>query len=131
MFLDASAVLGILLQEEDREELLERIEAATTPLTTSPVAVMESVANLASKGSIPVEKANEIVAEFMKTLNVRNVPITPEIGARAIRIFAKYGKGQNHPARLNMGDCFAAAVAKNYGIPLLYKGNDFIHTDLR
>lgn len=40
------------------------------------------------------------------------------------------GKGAGHPARLNMGDCFAYAVAKNRGLTILFKGNDFVHTDL-
>jgi ribonuclease VapC len=130
MFLDASAVLGILLNEEDRETLLGRIQTAKTPLTTSPVAFMECVTNFAGKAGVSIEKAQEIISEFHDTLKVRSVAITPEIGNRAIRAFMQYGKGQNSPARLNMGECFAYAVAKNYGIPLLYKGNDFVHTDL-
>ncbi|WP_204262929.1 type II toxin-antitoxin system VapC family toxin, partial [Methylobacterium sp. BTF04] len=43
--------------------------------------------------------------------------------------FTRYGKGQGHPAQLNMGDCFAYAVAKNHRAALLYKGNDFANTD--
>lgn len=130
MFLDASAVLAILLQEEDHKALVKRIEDARTPLTTSPVAVVECVVNLASKGGLSVDAAQDFVSEFMQRLSVREIPITPEIGTGALRAFARYGKGQNNPARLNMGDCFAYACAKSEGIPLLYKGNDFTHTDL-
>jgi Uncharacterized protein conserved in bacteria len=130
MFLDASAVLAILLQEDGHEALIDRIETARTPLTTSPVAMVECVANLASKGGLSVEAAHGFVAEFMRRLGVHEMPVTPEIGAEAIRAFARYGKGQNSPARLNMGDCFAYACARSAGLPLLYKGNDFIHTDL-
>jgi ribonuclease VapC len=65
----------------------------------------------------------------MERLKIRNVSITPEIGNGAIRAYAQYGKGR-HPAQLNMGDCLAYACAKNYGVPLLYKGNDFTQTDL-
>jgi ribonuclease VapC len=130
MFLDASAVLAILLQEDDHDVLVEKIERARTPLTMSPIAVVECVANLASKAGMSVEAAQGFVAEFMERLNVREISITPEAGLGALQAFAHYGKGQNSPARLNMGDCFAYACAKSESIPLLYKGNDFIHTDL-
>lgn len=56
-----------------------------------------------------------------------------EIGAReatmAVNAFARFGKGL-HPAKLNMGDCFAYACAKTHGVPLLYKGDDFALTDI-
>jgi ribonuclease VapC len=42
-----------------------------------------------------------------------------------------FGRGSGHPARLNFGDCFAYALAKSSGEPLLCKGNDFVHTDVR
>jgi ribonuclease VapC len=48
----------------------------------------------------------------------------------SLDVFAKYGKGRGHPARLNFGDCFAYAMAKQHGVPLLYKGDDFSQTDL-
>ncbi|MGE0419798.1 MAG: type II toxin-antitoxin system VapB family antitoxin [Acetobacteraceae bacterium] len=50
--------------------------------------------------------------------------------AATLEAFSCYGKGQDHPARLNMGDCFAYAVAQNRGLPLLFAGNDCSHTDL-
>ena len=49
------------------------------------------------------------------------------IGHEAYRV---YGLGSAHPARLNFGDCFAYALAKATGEPLLFKGDDFIHTDI-
>jgi ribonuclease VapC len=42
----------------------------------------------------------------------------------------RFGKGTGHPARLNFGDCFSYALARRLGTPLLYKGDDFIHTDI-
>jgi ribonuclease VapC len=128
MFLDASAVCGILANEDDRDELLAQLEAATTPLTTSPLALMESVLAVRKAKNISIEEADELVTDFMTAMKVRNVSITPEIGKRAIRARAQYGRP--HKADLNMGDCFAYACAKNYSIPLLYKGNDFSKTDL-
>ena len=128
MFLDASAVVGILGGEEDADRLIARLERATTPLTISPLAVMESVLGLRRAKGISIEDAEGLVGDFMNVLNVRNVSITPEIGRRAIRARSEFGRP--HRADLNMGDCFAYACAKNYDLPLLYKGNDFADTDL-
>lgn len=44
--------------------------------------------------------------------------------------YVRYGRGSKHPAGLNMGDCFAYALAKTRNLPLLFKGDDFIHTDI-
>ena len=58
------------------------------------------------------------------------VGITPADGDAALEAFARYGKGRGHPAQLNLADCFAYAVAKNQGVALLFKGDDFSRTDL-
>ncbi len=44
--------------------------------------------------------------------------------------YARYGRGAGHPAKLNMGDCFAYALARTRKLPLLFKGEDFVHTDI-
>ena len=53
-----------------------------------------------------------------------------EPGAAALAAFARYGKGQGHPAQLNLGDCFAYAVARTHATPLLFAGRDFTRTDI-
>jgi ribonuclease VapC len=73
--------------------------------------------------------ANE-VREFLTEAGIDTRPITPDIGEAALAALARYGKGMGHPAQLNLGDCFAYAMAKRHGVPLLYKGDDFSHTDL-
>jgi ribonuclease VapC len=67
---------------------------------------------------------------FVEDLDAQEVAITPEIGRRALDAGATYGKAVGHPAELNFGDCFAYACAKQLGVPLIYKGDDFAHTDL-
>ena len=66
---------------------------------------------------------------FIERTPVEIIPITAEIGRIAIDAFARFGRG-NHPARLNMGDCFAYACARSLGVPLLAKGGDFAQTDV-
>ncbi len=58
------------------------------------------------------------------------VEISADLVEGLADVHQRYGKGLGHPARLNMGDCFSYALAKKSGDPLLYKGDDFSHTDL-
>jgi ribonuclease VapC len=58
-------------------------------------------------------------------------PVTPEQAHIARRAYRDYGKGSGHPAQLNFGDCFSYALARDKREPILFKGDDFIHTDLR
>jgi len=53
------------------------------------------------------------------------VPVDADLGERALAIFQRFGKGQGHPAQLNFGDCFAAALAERDQLPLGYIGDDF------
>jgi len=61
---------------------------------------------------------------------VRTAPITDTETHTALAAFSRYGKGRGHPAELNLGDCFAYALAKEREEPLLFKGEDFPKTDI-
>jgi ribonuclease VapC len=128
MFLDASAIVAIVAREADAVTLGERVDA-TEHAFTSALAVYEAVLGLARARGMAVAAANEAVALYLSRANVEIIPITAEIGRAAIAAFERYGRGR-HPARLNMGDCFAYACAKTLGMPLLYKGDDFAQTDI-
>jgi ribonuclease VapC len=68
--------------------------------------------------------------DFIREANISIEPVT-EVQARIARAaYRDFGKGSGHPARLNFGDCFAYALAKESGEPLLFKGGDFAHTDI-
>ena len=66
---------------------------------------------------------------LLARLNVEMVPVTPANIERVAEAYRRWGKG-NHPAGLNFGDCFAYALAKELGCPLLFVGNDFARTDV-
>ena len=68
--------------------------------------------------------------DFLRAAGVAVQSIQPETAHVALEAFARYGKGRGHPARLNLGDCFAYAQAKVGGASLLYKGEDFSKTDI-
>src|SRR5690606_29170191 len=76
---------------------------------------------------------NDLVYELEALFAAASVEIVPidntDLGI-AHRAFVTYGKGNGHPAQLNFGDLFSYALAKAHGVPLLYKGDDFVHTDI-
>lgn len=128
MFIDASAIVAILTQEEDGDELALRWTKAAFP-TTSALAVYEASLAVARKTGADATDACIAVEELIQRSRTRVVPIDGSIGRAAVGAHMRYGKGR-HPARLNMGDCFSYAMAKDLGVPLLYKGDDFARTDL-
>jgi ribonuclease VapC len=136
MFLDASAIVGLLNQEEHVDTLKRKLDAATTPFFVSPMVMLEAVLALARSRSTgrpdaaKIADAQLVVAEFVEALGAREVMISADIGRKAVDTAARYGKAVGHKADLNFGDCFAYACAKAYRVPLLYRGDDFAQTDL-
>lgn len=141
MFLDASAIIAILADEEDAALLLAKMKAAPSGLVYSPVSAYEAVVGLARKKAGPdrgdapiprhlIDQTTAFVARFFEEINATEIPITAEIGRLAIGACKEYGRAVGHPAKLNLGDCFAYACARSARLPLLYKGNDFSQTDI-
>lgn len=130
MFIDASACVAILAKEPDADSLLEKMENAKSRFITSPMAQWESVVALARLEQLSINEMTNSVEAFHAEVGAVKANITPEMGATALDAFARYGKGSGHKAQLNMGDCFTYAVAKSYRVPILYIGNDFVHTDM-
>ena len=129
MFVDASALLAILANEPDKAGLVERLEN-TSNLFTSPIAVFETTANLCRMKAISVDVAKLEVEQLLTRARITVEPIDRAAGDLALSAFARYGKGRGHRAQLNLGDCFAYAMARQRGVPLLYKGADFALTDI-
>jgi ribonuclease VapC len=129
MFIDASALLAILLKEPDAQRFSRELENADR-LYTSPIATFEMVSAVVRERGLSGRDAQRAVDRALQIAGVEVIPITREIGNLALAAFEKFGKGRGHKAQLNMGDCFAYSCAKSLGIPLLYKGNDFAQTDL-
>lgn len=69
--------------------------------------------------------------EFMNRFEIEVVPVDVDQARVAREAYRDYGRGSGHPAKLNFGDCFAYALASVTDEPLLYKGDDFVHTDIR
>jgi ribonuclease VapC len=128
LFLDASAIVAIIAREPEAGSLLDRLEWEPEP-RTSAIAVWEASRGMMNVRGVDLDEARGLVADFLQTYAIGNVGIGGAEGKAALDAHDRYGKG-NHPARLNMGDCFAYACAKTNGAELLYKGDDFALTDL-
>jgi ribonuclease VapC len=128
MFVDASALVAIIAGEPDAAALERKLTVAEQRFT-SPVATYEATLALARLGNTRVAAAQNSLQRLLDHADIRLMSITPEIGRIAIDAFARFGRGR-HPARLNMGDCFAYACARSLGVPLLAKGEDFPLTDV-
>jgi ribonuclease VapC len=129
MFVDASAIVAMITRETEASLFLDLMEAAIDPVT-SAVAIYEAALGICRKRKSTVEQAYDDVRVLMEAANIRVVDIGEAEAVEALSAFARYGKGRGHPAQLNMGDCFAYAAARNNGVPLLFKGDDFSKTDI-
>jgi ribonuclease VapC len=127
-FVDASAIVAMLTEEADGDELAGRL-AKYPGSVTSAIALYEAAIAIARRRSWAIDEAVGLVDGFIALARIDIVPIGAAEARAAIEAFDRFGKGRG-PARLNMGDCFAYACAKVHGLPLLFKGDDFAKTDI-
>ena len=125
MIVDSSAVLAILFGEADARRHASAIMAAY-PCRMSVANVLEASIALERRGGATA--AHDLDA-LLERAEIELVPVTVEHLEGARRAWRRFGKG-NHPAALNFGDCFAYALARTTGEPLLFKGGDFSQTDI-
>ncbi len=126
MILDSSALIAIFRREPESSIFLELIDAAPE-CRLSAVNYVETAAVVDSLHD-PV--ASREMDEFLRDSGIRIQPVTVTQAYIARQAYKDFGKGSGHPARLNFGDCFAYALAKEVAEPLLFKGTDFPHTDV-
>jgi ribonuclease VapC len=127
VIVDASAILAIMLEEEDGDDLedvlLKRVQQG---LFMSPVNYLEAAVRLDNlKDSRKGAELDNLINDF----GIDMLPVTADQAYLARDAYQRFGKG-NHPAKLNLGDCFAYALAKARSEPLLFKGDDFRKTDV-
>ena len=129
MFLDASAIVALIAREPGHEALSARLFAAARRLT-SGLALYEAALAVGRPARIPIVEAEGTVRAFLRAANIVIVSVGDDEAREALSAFARFGKGRGHPARLNLGDCFAYACARTQGVPLLFVGDDFTRTDI-
>jgi ribonuclease VapC len=126
MIVDTSALIAILRAESDAADFAEAIEAATSR-RMSAVNYLEAAVVMDSARDPIVSRRFD---ELCTAADIRIEPVTEAQARTAREAYRDFGRRSGHPAGLNFGDCFAYALAKDTWEPLLYKGKDFIYTDL-
>ncbi|MGV2901532.1 type II toxin-antitoxin system VapC family toxin [Microbacterium sp. AGC62] len=126
MIVDSSALVAILLDEPEAPRFAAYL--ATEEVSLSAASLTETLLVLRGRAE------ERIVHELDEMLRVTEVSIVP-LDERQARLagdaYARYGRGSGSRARLNYGDCFSYALAITRDEPLLFKGDDFVHTDVR
>lgn len=126
MIIDASALIAILRDEPEARTFAKAI-AGTNIRRVSAVNYVEAAAVIdASRNPVASRRLDDLFREAELIIET-----VTEAQARIAReAYRDFGKGSGHPAGLNFGDCFAYALAKATGEPILFKGDDFTRTDL-
>ena len=125
MIVDSSAVLAVLYREPDAGRY-EAAIAAASHCRMSVANVLEVAIVVEGRGGAAAGHELDV---FLESAAIEWVPVTVEHAEAARRAWRCFGKG-NHRAALNFGDCFAYALAKTTGEPLLFKDEDFARTDI-
>ena len=125
MVIDTSALIAILQDEPERRILNEAIEAAES-CAMSTGSFLETSMVIESRYGPDGTRDLDL---FISKARISLASVDADQAYVARDAFRRYGKGR-HPAGLNFGDCFAYALAKMLDEPLLFKGNDFVLTDI-
>ncbi len=123
LVVDASALVAIGLREPEAVAFSQALLKDDDCLA-APINLVE--AGIVLSGRWP-DFTEEGYRSWLRQLNVSGAPVEHE---PALAAYIRYGKGR-HPARLNLGDCFAYALAMQLHAPLLFKGDDFALTDVK
>ena len=127
MIVDSSAIMTVVLEEGESRRFAAAMAASPTSLRLSAGNWIELAAVLTRTGDGSLwDIAERLIEEARVTIE----PVTIEQAVIAREAYRRYGRGTQHKASLNFGDCFAYALAKATGEPLLFKGDDFARTDI-
>ncbi|GAA1514985.1 type II toxin-antitoxin system VapC family toxin [Nocardioides humi] len=125
MIVDTSALIAILVNEPERELFNNML--GNHPSRMSAANWFEAAMVAEGRGG---RRATVDLDRLVDIFGITIEPVTVEQATAARIAFRRYGKGSGSPARLNFGDCFAYALSATSGEPLLFKGDDFTHTDI-
>lgn len=125
MIVDASAIMAILRGESDGPTLARALEQAPVRRISAATYVEAAVVTDSNRDPVLSRRFDDLLRDSEIVIE----PVTVEQAEIAREAYRDFGKGR-HRAGLNFGDCFAYALAKVTGEPLLFKGDDFRHTDI-
>jgi ribonuclease VapC len=119
---DTSALMAIALREQQARACMVALHAENE--------VVISAGTLAEALIVSMRRGvGQAMSDLLEEFAFQVVAVSPAAAWRIGRAYEQWGRGV-HPASLNFGDCFAYEVAREYGCPLLYVGDDFARTDI-
>lgn len=127
MIVDTSALIAILAKEEDAPRFISALGDAAGGIAISAATVVEATIVAEGRGGPALGRQLD---RLLQRIRAEIVPVAADQVEIARDGWRRFGKGR-HPARLNLGDCFAYALARQRGEPLLFKGDDFAQTDVK
>ena len=126
MIVDTAAFIAILRDEPEAPFCAMAIELAAQRRVSAANFLETAIVIDGSRDPVASRRFDDLVREAQLIVE----PVTEAQARIAREAYRDFGKGSGHPAQLNFGDCFAYALAKATGEALLFKGNDFTHTDI-
>ena len=126
MVIDTSAILAWLKEEAERARIIAALEAHSARRLSAGSLLEAQIVVRAREHPALLEK----LERFLDEIEILVTPFDENQARLAADAFQRYGKGQGHPAQLNMGDCAVYALAKSVNEPVLFVGNDFAQTDV-
>jgi ribonuclease VapC len=127
MIVDTSAIIAILRDEPDAGRFIAALAAEPDPRVSAATYLEAAIVVDANRDPVLSGRFDDLVTDAELSIE----PVTERQAQIARRAYRDFGKGSGHPAGLNFGDCFAYALARTTGEPLLFKGDDFGHTDVQ
>lgn len=125
--IDTSALAAIVLGEADASAIGRCASTAIEVRLSTAIAVEAFIVLRSRLGQAGVDRLEALIS----ALSIGLEPVDAAQMRVAIDAYGRYGRGSGHPAQLNYGDCFSYALARTLDAPLLFKGDDFRHTDVR
>jgi ribonuclease VapC len=127
VIVDASALVAIIRNEPDSAIYAVALEKASSARISAANYFEAAIVIDGSRDPILSRRLDDVLADAGIAIEA----VTERHARLAREAYRDFGKGTGHPAQLNFGDCFAYALARETGEPLLFKGNDFRRTDIR
>src|SRR3984957_13060913 len=127
MIVDMSAVMAVLKEESGAPRFLRALTTSTEPKRISAANYLEAAIVVdANRNPLLSRRLDDLIVQT----EILAEPVTLEQASIARAAYRDFGRGSGHPAQLNFGDCFAYALARSMREPVLFKGDDFAHTDV-
>ncbi len=126
MIVDTSALIAILRDEPEAAACARAIEAASHRRISAANFLEAAIVIDGTRDPVASRRFDDLLKEAQLVIE----PVTEAQAKMAREAYRDFGRGSGHSAKLNFGDCFAYALSRSSGEPLLFKGDDFAHTDI-